>query len=134
MDLPSCSLSPHCVVPRIRRPDDRITFDTQTTECLGHDTHPPTHACSSLGNVNPKLVRIRFGAPAPPSQPDREQSEASGKRRDYQPVTQIPETLRSRRLSSASIFGCGDTPGMEGCRRVSESKPLATIEMKGKVN
>lgn len=66
--------------------------------------HPPTHARSSLDDVNPKSVCIRSGAPAPPLQPDREQSEASGKRRDYQPVTQILETLRSRRLSLICFY------------------------------
>lgn len=73
-DLWSCTLSPHsCVVQRVCRPDDRITFDTQTAdECPGHDTHPPTRARSLLGDVNPKLVHIRFGAHAPPPQPDRE--------------------------------------------------------------
>lgn len=42
----SCTLSPHsCVVQRICRPDDRITFDTRTAdECTGHDTHPRARA------------------------------------------------------------------------------------------
>lgn len=42
----SCTLSPHsCVVQRICRPDDRITFDTRTAdECPGHDTHPRARA------------------------------------------------------------------------------------------
>lgn len=38
---------------------------------VSRSRHPPTHARFSLGDGNPKLVRIRFGTPAPPCPPDR---------------------------------------------------------------
>lgn len=127
-DLWSCSLSPQCVVPKTRRPDDRITFDTKTAiECPGQDTHPRTHVpCRATWILN--WSRFRFGSPR-----------SLIENRVEFPVN-VPTISLWRRYwrrwgaggshSSASIFGCGDTAGMEGPQR----EPLARLEMKGRPN